>query len=140
MSRTPEQPFLADEFNTQHRALRDLGYQLLGLLSRAMYAMYPAAAYVTVTTDSADDPRFFTLALAADGSVVHDFVEDDDGPLPELPATLAAEFGRYDPRDRREVQLLLNDACDTGAQLSYLPEQLLAHAEGDTRCLALDPA
>ncbi|HTJ68183.1 MAG TPA: hypothetical protein VL551_11690 [Actinospica sp.] len=131
---------LADQFDAQRLALNTLGYQLFGLLSRALRAMYPEAAYVTVIADSVDDARYLELALTAEGAVVLDFSEDDGEPLPELPAPLAAEFGRYDPRDLREVQLLLGDACGTGAQLPYVPEHLESHAEGAVRCLLLDPA
>lgn len=131
---------LADEFDAQLFALNTLGYRLFGLLSRALRAMYPAASYVTVSAESADDGRYLQLALDPDGAVVYDFTEHDGQPLPELPADLAAQFGRYDPRDLHEVYLLLNDACGTGAQLPYVPEHLDAHAEGAVRCLLLNPA
>jgi hypothetical protein len=138
---TADQLPLADRFDALQRDLNTLGYQVFGLLSRALRAMYPAAAYVTVSADSVDEARYLELALSADGAVVYDFRENDDGQLPELPAPLAAEFGRhYDPRDLREVQLLLNDACGTGAQLPYVPEHMNRHAEGAVRCLLLDPA
>lgn len=140
MHTTPDPLPLADRFDAQQRVLGDLAYQLLGLLSRAFHAMYPDAAYVAVVTDSVDDAHYFSYALSADGYVVRDFVDGDSGELPELPAAVRAEFGRYDPQDPREVQLLLNDACNTGAQLPYLPDHLLAHAQGAYRCLVLDPA
>ncbi|HTJ71349.1 MAG TPA: hypothetical protein VL551_27660 [Actinospica sp.] len=141
MNTTADQLPLADRFDALQRDLNTLGYQVFGLLSRALRAMYPAAAYVTVSADSVDEARYLELALSADGAVVYDFRENDDGQLPELPAPLAAEFGRhYDPRDLREVQLLLNDACGTGAQLPYVPEHMNRHAEGAVRCLLLDPA
>ena len=131
---------LADEFDAQWLALNALGYRLLGLLSRALHAMYPTASYVTVTADSVDEGRYLALALGADGAVVYDFAEHDDQPLPELPADLAAQFGRYDPRDLHEVHVLLNDACGTGAQLPYVPEHLDRYAAGAVRCLPLDSA
>lgn len=140
MHATPDPLQLADLFDAQQRVLGDLAYQLLGLLSRAFHAMYPDAAYVAVVTDSSEDDHYFLYALSADGRVVHDFVDDDGGQLPELPADVRAEFGRYDPRDVREVQLLLNDACDAGAQLPYLPDHLVEHAEGALCGLTLDPA
>jgi hypothetical protein len=131
---------LADQFDAQQLALNALGYRLLGLLSRALRAMYPTAAYVTVSTDTVDEGRYLQLALSPDGAVVYDFAEHDGQPLPELPDDLAAQFGRYDPRDLREVQLLLNDACGTGAQLPYVPEHLDCYAAGAVRCLLLNPA
>lgn len=141
MDTAPDHLPLADQFDAQQRALNTLGYQVFGLLGRALRAMYPTAAYVTVSTDSVDEARYLMLALAADGAVVDDFSEHDGEQLPELPAEVAAEFGRhYDPRDLREVQLLLNDACGTGAQLPYVPEHMDRHAEGAVRCLLLDPA
>lgn len=96
---------LADQFDAQQRALNTLGYQVFSLLGRALHAMYPTAAYVTVSTDSVDEGRYLALALTADGAVVYDFSEHDGEQLPELPAEVATEFGRYyDPRELREVQ------------------------------------
>jgi len=141
VSTIPDRLPLADQFDAHQRALNTLGYQVLSLLSRALHTMYPSAAYVTVNTDSVDEGRYLELALAADGTVVYDFSEYDGGQLPELPAALAAQFGRhYDPRDLNEVQLLVNDACNTGAQLAYVPEHMDPHADGAARCLLLDPA
>lgn len=141
MNTAPDHLPLAERFDAQQRALNALGYQIFSLLGRAMRAMYPTAAYVTVSTDSVDEGRYLALVLTADGAVVYDFSEHDGEQLPELPAEVAAEFGRrYDPRDLREVQLLLNDACGAGAQLPYVPEHMDAHADGAVRCLLLDPA
>ncbi|HEV2347026.1 MAG TPA: hypothetical protein VGS97_23190 [Actinocrinis sp.] len=131
---------LADEFDAQRLALNTLGYRLFGLLSRALRAMYPTASYVTVSLDSVDEGRYLALALGADGAQVYDFAEHDGQPLPELPVDLAAHFGRYDPRDLREMRLLLNDACGTGAQLPYVPEHLDGYAAGAVRCLLLHSA
>jgi hypothetical protein len=136
----PDDIPLAGQLDAQQLALNTLGYQVFSLLGRALRAMYPTAAYVTVATDSVDEPPYLALALAADGAVIYDFGENDGEQLPELPADLAAQFGRYDPRDLDEVQLLLGDASRTGAQLPYVPEHMDTHAEGAVRCLLLDPA
>lgn len=130
---------LADEFDAQQLALNALGYQIFRLLGRALDAMYPTAAYATISADSVDEARYLELALSRDGAVVHDFTDHDGGRLPELPTNLAAQFGRYDPRDLCEVQLLLNDACGADAQLPYVPEHMDSFAEGAARCLMLDP-
>lgn len=140
MNTAPGHLPLADQFDARQLALSTFGYQVFSLLGRALRAMYPTAAYVTVSTDSVDESHYLALALGADGAVVYDLSEHDGEQLPELPAELAAEFGRYDPRDLREVQLLLDNACGTGAQLPYVPEHMDPHAEGSVRCLPLDLA
>ena len=129
MDTTPNPLPLADRVDAQQLTLNALGYQIFSLLGRALHAMFPTATYVTVSLDSVDEARYLELALGRDGAVVYDFTEHDDGKVPELPADLAAQFGRYDPRDLREVQLLLNDACGTGAQLPYVPEHMDSYAE-----------
>ncbi|MFD0633102.1 hypothetical protein ACFQ9X_17490 [Catenulispora yoronensis] len=136
---TPDRLPLADEFDAQQLALNTLGYQIFSLLGRALHAMFPPAAYVTISADSVDEARYLEPALRRDGVVVYDFTEHDGGRLPELTADLAAQFGSYDSRDLREVQLLLNDACGTGAQLPYVAEHMDSHAESAVRCLLLDP-
>jgi hypothetical protein len=136
----PDHLPLAEQFDAHQLALNTLGYQIFSLLGCALRAIYPTAAYVTVSADSVDEARYLEFVLAPDGTVVHDFNEHDGEQLPELPAELAAQFGRYDPRDLREVELLLNDACGTGAQLPYVPEHMDPYVEGAVRCLLLDPA
>jgi hypothetical protein len=128
------------EFEAQQLALNVLGYRIFSLLGSALRAMYPTAAYVTISADSVDEARYLELALSHDGAVVYDFTDHDGERLPELPTDLAAQFGRYDTHDLREVQLLLNDACGTGAQLPYVPEHMDPFAEGAARCLLLDLA
>jgi hypothetical protein len=140
MDTTPDPLPLADRFDAQQLTLNALGYQIFSLLESALHAMFPTAAYVTISADSVDEARYLELGLSRDGAVVYDFTEHDDGKLPELPADLAAQFGRYDPRDLREVQLLLSDACGTGAQLPYVPEHMDPYAQGAVRCLLLDSA
>lgn len=140
MTAAPDHIPLADQLDAQQLALGTLGYRIFGLLGRALRAMYPTAAYVTVSTDTVDEARYLALALGADGAVVYDFSEHGGEQLPELPAELAVQFGRYDPCDLREVELLLNDACGTAAQLPYVPEHMDPHAERAVRCLLLEPA